>query len=278
VLIQRVNQLNQVAMVTYYKIIKNNNEPATYGFRINQSPKWTMGISRVRGADINHPDGPIAAFSGLSGSQGFVATAPSLTIEECNTMVMLFYTNKKNATWTPPVGTIEVYDDPNNQQGLTSNMMSYFIQSEPGKTGDLKASASMSEHWVAHAIAIRPLITSLESARTKPLSGESLTELSVSEDVSKLGQDGPSGQLKAYPNPVKDRMNLILRGLVQEEPNESSLVILDAMGRTHRLPQVWYGNESRLELDFSQMHIGFYIINIQTLEGVKSIRVIKQTQ
>ena len=73
-------------------------------------------------------------------------------------------------------------------------------------------------------------------------------------------------------------MNLSLMGLVKEEPNESSLVILDAMGRSHRLPQVWYGNESRLELDFSQMHIGFYIINIQTLDGVKSIRVIKQTR
>ena len=157
-------------------------------------------------------------------------------------------------------------------------MMSYFIQSEAGETGDLRATASLAEHWVAQAIAVRPLLTSFESVRTKPLSGESLTELSVSEGVSKLEQDETSGQIKAYPNPVKDRMNLSLRGLVNEEPSESSLVILDAMGRSHRLPQVWYGNEGRLELDFSQMHIGFYIINIQTLDGVKSIRVIKQTQ
>ncbi|MCH6234335.1 S8 family serine peptidase [Cognataquiflexum rubidum] len=278
ILIRRVNQLNQVAMVTYYKVITSNNEPLTYRFRISQSPKWTMGISRVSGADINHPDGPIVVSSGLSGAQSLIATAPSLTTMDCNTMVMLFYTNKKNATWTPPAGTIEVYDDPNNQQGLTSNMMAYYIQSEPGRTGDFRATASLSEHWVAQAIAIRPLVTNLQSARTQPLSTETISELAISEGISTLQQDGPSGELIAYPNPVKDRMSLSLRGLVEEEPNSSSLVILDAMGRSHQLPKVWFENESRLELDFSQMHVGFYIININTLEGVKSIRVIKHNQ
>lgn len=277
-LIRRVNQLNQVAMVTYYKVVTSNNEPLTYGFRISQSPKWTMGISRVSGADINHPDGPIVVSSGLSGAQSLVATAPSLTTVDCNTMVMLFFTNKKDATWTPPAGTIEVYDDPNSQQGLTSNMMSYYIQGEPGRTGDFRATASMSEHWVAQAIAIRPLVTNLQSARTQPLSGEISSELAVSEEISTLQQDERSGELIAYPNPVKDRINLSLRGLVKEEPNSSSLVILDAMGRSHQLPKVWFQNESRLELDFSQMHVGFYIINVRTLDGVKSIRVIKHNQ
>jgi len=277
ILIQRVNQLNQVAMITYYKVAKSN-EPLTYGFRINQSPKWTMGITRVSGADVNHRDGPIVAFSGASGSPALIATAPSLTTTYCNTMVMTFYTNKKNATWTPRVGTIEVYDDPNNQQGLTSNMMSYYIQSDPGPTGNLSATASMSENWVAQAIAIRPLAINPESARTKPLPGERFTELSISEGISTLQLDDIPGELKAFPNPVKDRMNLILRGLVEEEPNESSLVILDAMGRSHQLPRTWYENESRLELDFSEMHVGFYIINIKTLNGVKSIRVIKKSR
>jgi len=46
--------------------------------RINQAPKWTMGITRVSGADVNHPDGPIAAFSGASGPSALIATAPSL--------------------------------------------------------------------------------------------------------------------------------------------------------------------------------------------------------
>ncbi|MCL6257633.1 S8 family serine peptidase [Aquiflexum sp. TKW24L] len=272
--IQRVNQLNQVAMITYYKVV-STDEPDTYGFKISQSPKWTMGISRVSGADINHPDGPIASFSGLSGAQGFVATAPSLITIDCNTMVMLFYTNKKNATWTPPTGTIEVYDDPNDQQGLTSNMMSYFIQREPGETGDLSATASLSEHWVAQAIAIRPLASNLNSARIRALSGEPMTEMSISEESSSRQIEEVSGEIKVYPNPVKDRLSLSLRGLVEEEPTESSLIILDAMGRSLALPRTWHQSDSRMELDFSQMHVGLYIINIRTNQGVKSIRVIK---
>jgi hypothetical protein len=133
---------------------------------------------------------------------------------------------------------------------------------------------------VAQAIAIRPLplVSNLQSARTQPLSSEINSELAVSEEISTLQQDEPSGELIAYPNPVKDRMSLSLRGLVEEEPNSSSLVILDAMGRSHQLPKVWFENESRLELDFSQMHVGFYIINIRTLDGVKSVRVIKHNQ
>jgi len=276
VFIQRVNQQNHVGMVTYYKVVKSNEEPATYRFRINQSPKWTMGITRVSGADINHRDGPIVAFSGASGSPAFVATAPSLRTTDCNTMVMMFFTNKKNATWTPPAGTIEVYDDPNNQQGLTSNMMSYYIQSDPGPTGNLSATASMSENWVAQAIAIRPLLTNVASARINPLSGETVTELSNSEELSALQGDEVSGELKAYPNPVKDRLNLKLKGVIEGVPNESSLVISDALGRNLPWKGIWHENESRLELDFSQMNIGFYIINIRTVHGVKSVRVVKK--
>jgi hypothetical protein len=237
-----------------------------------------MGITRVSGADINHPEGPIVAFSAASGFPELVATAPSLTTTDCNTMVMLFYSNKKNATWTPPAGTIEVYDDPNNQQGLTSNMMSYFIQSEAGRTGDLSATASISENWVAQAIAIRPLVVDLESARINPLSSELIPELLKSEDLSSLQEEEVLAELKAYPNPVKDKLNLRLRGFVEEAPNESSLVLSDALGRSLPWNGVWYEDESRLEIDFSQMKVGFYVINIKTLYGVKSIRVIKKSQ
>jgi hypothetical protein len=279
-LIQRVNQQNQVAMVTYFKVIRSNDDlaTATYGFRISQSPKWTMGITRVSGADINHPEGPIASWSGASGPPALIATAPSLTTADCNTMVMVFYTNKKNATWTPPAGAIEVYDDPNNQQGLTSNMMAYFIQSEPGNTGDLSATASMSENWVAQAIAIRPRVNTLQSARINPSSSEDLTELSIAENSSSIEVNEELGEIKAYPNPVKDRINITLKGFVEEEPNPSSLVILDAMGRILPWQGTWHENENRLELDFSQMNVGFYVINIRTLYGMKTIRVIKQLQ
>jgi len=156
--------------------------------------------------------------------------------------------------------------------------MSYYIQSEAGRTGDLSATASMSENWVAQAIAIRPIAINLESARKNPLSSETITELSLPEGLSNLQGDEVSSELIAYPNPVNDKLNLRLRGFVEDVPTESSLVISDAMGRSHPWKAVWHENESRLELDFSQMKAGFYIININTLYGVKSIRVIKKSQ
>lgn len=189
-------------------------------------------------------------------------------------MVMTFYTNRKNATWTPPAGTIEVYDKPGLHHSSTSNMMSYYIQGDPGKTGNLSATASMSEYWVAQAIAIRPLSTTLESARITHSTGDTIPELSVAEEAATLQE----GELKAYPNPVKDRLNLNLEGFVEQMPDESSLIILDAMGRMIPWQGVWHEGTRRLELDFSQMHVGFYVINIRTLSGVKTLRVIKKSQ
>jgi hypothetical protein len=86
-----------------------------------------------------------------------------------------------------------------------------------------------------------------------------------------------SGEIIAYPNPVKDRLNLRLKGIVEDAPTESSLGISDAMGRSLPWNGVWHEKESRLELDFSQMNVGLYIINIRTLYGMKSIRVIKKS-
>jgi hypothetical protein len=134
----------------------------------------------------------------------------------------------------------------------------------------------MSENWVAQAIAIRPLVINSVSARINPLSGETVSELSKSEGLSTLQGDEVTGELLAYPNPVRDRLNLKLKGVVEDMPSETSLEISDAMGRSLPWKGVWHESESRLELDFSQMNIGFYIINIRTLTGVKSIRVIKK--
>lgn len=272
--INRVNQLNQVAMVTFYKIVTDKKEPDTYTFRISQSPKWSMGIARVVGADIAHPDGPIVTFSGASGPTAFEATAPSLTTVDCNTLVLAFFTNKKNATWTPPSGTIEAYDDPNNQQGLTSNMMSYFVQTDPGATGDLTAIASQAESWVAQAIAIRPKVNNTQASRLWPLVVEPIIELP--EGVSALFGEEVIGELNAYPNPVKDKLNLSLKGYFETSPDETSMILTDALGRILPWQGTWNPEERLMELDFSTLKTGLYTINIRTTKGIKSIRVIKR--
>jgi len=272
--INRVNQSNQVAMAIFFKIVTSNKEPDTYTFRISQSPKWSMGITRVVGADIDHTEGPILTFSGASGGTSFEATAPSLTTVDCNTMVMAFYTNKKNATWTEPVGMIKVYDDPNNQQGLTSNMMSYFVQTDPGETGDLTAIASLAESWVAQAIAIRPKVNNTQASRLLPPVVEPIIELP--ESVSALFGEEVIGELNAYPNPVRNKLNISLKGYFEMAPDDSSLILSDAMGRILSWQGSWNQKERMMELDFSTMKTGLYIININTMQGIKSIRVIKR--
>jgi hypothetical protein len=100
----------------------------------------------------------------------------------------------------------------------------------------------------------------------------------ISDLPSTLEVDGNLGQVKAYPNPVRGILNINLKGFVESEPTENSLVILDAMGRIRSVQRTWHSDESRMELDFSHMNKGFYIINVQTLHGIKSIRVIKESQ
>jgi hypothetical protein len=132
---------------------------------------------------------------------------------------------------------------------------------------------------VAQAIAIRPLKTTYaNTARTLSEEINENSVLTISDTSTTLEVDGTSGQIKAFPNPVSDQLNISLKGYVEEEPSDNSFVILDAMGRSHFVPRTWFGDESRLELDFSRMHKGFYIINIRTLHGIKTIRVMKQSQ
>ena len=151
-LIRRDNKLNYVGMATYYKVA-GNNEPAFYTFALSSGPKWSIGITRIEGAD---PNNPINAHGGAFGHDDDDVKAPSITTSVYNALVMAFYTNKKDATWTPANGTTEVYDRPNTQQGLTSNMMAYYVKSSPGATGSKTAKPSREEVWVAQQIGIRP--------------------------------------------------------------------------------------------------------------------------
>ena len=70
-LIRRTNQTNNVGMATYYKVA-GSNEPSSYTFGLTKSPKWSIGITRIEGAD---PEEPINAHSGASGS-GLVCYCP----------------------------------------------------------------------------------------------------------------------------------------------------------------------------------------------------------
>ena len=203
-LILRTNKSNNVGMATYYKIA-TASEPSSYTFALTSSPKWSIGISRIEGAD---PTNPIDTFDGASGGQSLNATAPTVTTHFCNTLVLAYFSNKKDASWTPPAGTTELYDRPNIQQGLTSNMLAYYPRPSAGATGAKTAIASISDYWVAQQIAIRPGSGAAGGGGRvdNSIAGNAMSEETL---VSTSQQEG----IEVYPNPVRDQVNVRIEEL-----------------------------------------------------------------
>jgi len=266
-LIRTTNQANNVGMATYFKVA-NSNEPGDYAFGLTSSPKWSIGISRLEGTD---PVNPIDVHGGASGGKAFDAVAPSVTTTACNALVMTFFSNKRNSTWIPPVGTTEVYDEPNNQNGLTSNMMAYFVKASAGATGPKTATASINEAWVAQQVAVR-------AGRSGSASNSSRNAASYFEETrveeTQAVEQADLG-IRTFPNPVRNSFNIILEG-VHDQIDRSAIAILDVIGRSFPVRATWHSNESRLELDFSSFDDGLYVVNVKTTNGSKTVRVMKR--
>ena len=148
-LILRTNNGMDCGIATYYKIA-TGGESSSYSFGFTNGSKWCMGITHITGANTSFP---IGIASGAAGN-GTATSAPSLTTNDDNTLVLCYYTNKKDATFTPAAGTIEKFDDPNSPEGLPSNMMAYFVQATAGASGDKTATSSETERWAAQQIPI----------------------------------------------------------------------------------------------------------------------------
>lgn len=151
-LILRTNNSTDCGMATYFKVA-GASEPASYSFSVNNGSKWCLGISRITDAETSTP---VYAFGGSTGGSGN-PVAPSVATTGNNGLILCYYTNKKNATYTPAAGTTERYDAPNMSEGLPSNMMASFTLSSSGATSNTQAIVSETEKWAAQQIAIRPL-------------------------------------------------------------------------------------------------------------------------
>jgi len=185
---------------------------------------------------------------------------------------MAFYTNKKDATWTAQAGTTELYDRPNMQQGLTSNMMAYYTQPDAGITGSKTATASLAEYWVAQQIAVKPKQnTGSSSGRSADLAAEN----SYSEESQSFSD--PNSGVQAYPNPVRDRVVIQIDDLT-DEPSNEDVHILDRVGKSYQVKSEWDAQNKLLEIDFAQMGTGIYFIRVNTTSGNKSVRVMKVSE
>jgi hypothetical protein len=166
-LIRRTDNSRYVGMATYYKMA-GNTEPASYSFALDETAYWSAGISRISGAD---PAVPVQASSSKTGSSGNV-TAASVTTKTSNTLVLAFFSNRRNATYTPDASTVEQYDAPNMTNGLPSNMLSMFGKTAAGSTGNKIAIPSRSDRqWAAQQVVIAGAAFTDQSGFTVSTSG-----------------------------------------------------------------------------------------------------------
>lgn len=147
-LIRRTDNSSNSGLATYYKIA-GASEPSSYSFDLDNGSKWCIGIVRL--SDVDDVS-PIDVSSGNTGS-GTSTVASSVTTTGNSELILLYYTNKKDANYSTPSGATEVYDDPNSSGGQPSNMLAYTTQAVAGATGDYTSTATESESWAAQQIA-----------------------------------------------------------------------------------------------------------------------------
>lgn len=151
-LVQRINSGTDNGAAAYYKMA-GSSEPASYTFTLTNSPKHAGGIVRYSGVDSVNPINVSATNSGTSSTS---QVAPSVTTTVNNAKVLVYYTSKKPATYTPAATTTERWDAPNTADGLPSNMMADFEQVTAGATGTKTATASEAEVWQTITVALTP--------------------------------------------------------------------------------------------------------------------------
>jgi hypothetical protein len=157
-------------------------------------------------------------------------------------------------------------------------MMAYFIQSEEGVTGNKIATATNSEVWVAQQIAIRPGTSAGNSGSASSKTGTtsySAQATDLGNQVMVQGASEGQGLIKAYPNPVMDYLSISFAEMT-EQPDASSILVVDRIGREQAVNAVWEKESRSLQLNFSYVEKGLYIIKVAHATGIKVLKVYKE--
>ncbi len=124
---------------------------------------WTFSGSRLAAGAIHAYSGvdtasPIDASGGAPAPAASVtATAPSITTTVPNTMLVAFFANLADSTWTPPAGFTERADlIGTSPTQFTSLLSADALRAAAGDTGPVSATASKSSGNAAQLIALRP--------------------------------------------------------------------------------------------------------------------------
>ncbi len=153
-LIRTDTYTSSLRMHVYWRLA-TGSDPATW--------TWTFSGSRLAAGVIHAYSGvnattPIDASGGQpAAAPSPTSTAPSITTTVANTMLVAFYANLANTTWTPPAGFVERADLIGTSPSQFTSMMSAdALRPAVGATGTAVASATMSSGNAAQLIALRP--------------------------------------------------------------------------------------------------------------------------
>ena len=138
-----------------YLRLATGSEPATYSWTFSAARLAAGAIHAYSGVD---PTSPIDASGGALGRALDRGVAPSITTSVPNTLLVGFFANQTNATWTPPAGMTE-----RGERIGTGRLQDHLDSRAPTRpprapvaTGSRTATASKAAASVAHLVALRP--------------------------------------------------------------------------------------------------------------------------
>jgi len=151
--IRRTNNSTTVGIASYYHVVTNGgSEPASYIWSLTSGTRASGGITRYLGVDTSSP---IDTSGGGTGSST-TPTAPSVTTNGANELVVGLFGTGVSATYTAPSGMTERYAVTNANASGPATEAADYTQATASSTGTKAATASASAGWAAQLVALQP--------------------------------------------------------------------------------------------------------------------------
>jgi hypothetical protein len=151
--IRRTNNSTTVGIASYYHVVTNaGSEPASYIWSLTSGTRASGGIARYLGVDTSSP---IDTSGGGTGSS-ITPTAPSVTTNGANELVVGLFGTGVSATYTAPSGMTERYAVTNANASGPATEAADYTQATASSTGTKAATASASAGWAAQLVALQP--------------------------------------------------------------------------------------------------------------------------
>jgi uncharacterized repeat protein (TIGR02543 family) len=144
---------NSLEKITYYRFV-TEGEPASYVWSFNGAAAASGVILAYSGVDVTNP---IDAVAGQANASSTTLTAPSITSETANTMLVALYGIATNASIEPPASMTERAEVIGSAgKDKVSSEAADQTLAVAGATGDRMARAAKAGDSVGQLIALRP--------------------------------------------------------------------------------------------------------------------------